>query len=122
MMAFGFMEMLIVLLTSGGGGNDLLDYMPLDAYWKMKGVEVTVERMTAELTTEKPANLDQLVADLGARDYATREEATRKLRALGPAALPALKGAAQSEDPEVRTRAEKLIEAALAAAGRQAKA
>jgi len=115
-MAFGFMEMLLVLLA-GGGGNDLLDYLPTDAYWKAKGVEITVERMTAELVTGEPADAEALVRHLGADDFAVREAATVKLRQLGPAAVPALKRAAESDDPEVKMRARKLLQAAQAAGG-----
>ncbi len=120
-MAFGFMELLMVLLTSGGGGNDLLDYMPSEAYWKAKGVEMTAERMAAELATAPPADLSKLVRDLGAADFALREAAMRKLRAAGPAAVPALERAAESEDPEVKMRARQLLQRAVAAGG-QAKA
>ena len=55
-MAMGFMGMLMMLLTSGGG-NDLLDYLPTDAYWKAKGVEITVEAMAAELKGAEPADV-----------------------------------------------------------------
>jgi len=115
-MASGFMTLLLVLLA-GGGGNDLLDYLPTEAYWKAKGVEITVERMTAELVTGEPANAEALVRQLGADDFAVREAATVKLRQLGPAAVPALKRAAESDDPEVKIRARKLLQAAQAAGG-----
>jgi hypothetical protein len=47
----------------------------------------------------------ELVTDLGNTDYPVREKATRALKALGPAALPALRRAAQSDDAEVKHRA-----------------
>ncbi|HVJ81046.1 MAG TPA: hypothetical protein VNC50_08255 [Planctomycetia bacterium] len=50
-----------------------------------------------------------LVARLGADDYRTREEAHRKLSAMGAAAAPALKEAAKSADVEKRLRAEALL-------------
>ncbi|MBM4042200.1 MAG: HEAT repeat domain-containing protein [Planctomycetes bacterium] len=109
-MGFGMMEMLMLLLSGGGWGNDLLDYLPTSAYWRAKGVEVSVERMTAELAVAEPADLAQLIRDLGADRHATREAASAKLRALGPVAIPALKKAAESDDPEVRTRAKELLE------------
>jgi HEAT repeat protein len=46
-----------------------------------------------------------LVSDLGHADYAVREKATRQLKALGPAALPALRRAATARDAEVKRRA-----------------
>lgn len=120
-MGFGMMELLMLLLSGGGWGNDLLDYLPTAAYWKAKGVEVSVQRMTAELSVAEPADLAALIRDLGAEKHETREAATAKLRAIGPVAIPALKKAADSDDPEVRTRARELLEA-LAATGAQANA
>jgi len=119
-MAVGWME-LLVLLLSGGGGGDLLDYLPTDAYWRAKGVTVSVERMVNELAADAPADVAKLVGDLGAEDFKTREAAMQKLRALGPAAAPALQRAAENDDPEVRTRAQELLKAA-AGGGAQAKA
>ena len=107
-MMHSFLGVLMAVLM-GGGGNDLLDYLPTDAYWKAKGVTVTVERLTGELATAEPADVPALIRDLGAKDFQAREAATRKLAALGPAAAPALKEAAESDDPEVRTRARNLL-------------
>ncbi|HUT37579.1 MAG TPA: hypothetical protein VNE39_29130 [Planctomycetota bacterium] len=108
-MGFGMMELLMLLLSGGGWGNDLMDYLPTSAYWKAKGVEVSAERMTAELAVAEPADLAQLIRDLGAQKHETREAASAKLRAIGPVAIPALKKAAESDDPEVRTRARELL-------------
>ncbi len=108
-MGFGMMELLMLLLSGGGWGNDLLDYLPTSAYWKARGVEITVERMTAELAVAEPADLAQLIRDLGAEKHEVREAASAKLRALGPVAIPALKKAAEADDPEVRTRARELL-------------
>ena len=58
---------------------------------------------------EEPT-IEDLVARLGDSSYSTREQASRALAGRGPAALPALRGALQSEDPEVRRRAEALID------------
>jgi len=109
-MGFGMMELLMLLLSGGGWGNDLLDYLPTSAYWKAKGVTVSVERMTAELAVAEPADLAQLIRDLGDEKHETREAASAKLRALGPVAIPALKKAAEADDPEVRARARELME------------
>lgn len=113
---FGMMELLLMLLSGGGWGNDLLDYLPTNAYWRAKGVPVSVERMVPELTVGEPADLAPLIRDLGAQTYETREAATAKLRAAGPAAGPALKNAAESDDPEVRTRAREILEGLSAGA------
>jgi hypothetical protein len=47
----------------------------------------------------------QLVAQLGSEDYREREAAVRALTQAGPHAIPALREAAKSDDPEVRQRA-----------------
>jgi hypothetical protein len=58
----------------------------------------------------KPADrIAQLVGQLGAEDFQTREQASEELRKLGRSALPALKEAAKSEDPEVQQRAQAII-------------
>ena len=50
-----------------------------------------------------------LIEKLGDGDPAVREEATKKLQEMGKAVLPSLAAAAQSDDPEVRSRARGLI-------------
>ena len=116
MAGFGMIEALILVLTMGGGGNDLLDYLDTRAYWKLKGIEVTVENMTRELAEVQSREVARLIRNLGADDFKTREEATRKLRSIGAPALPALRQAAQSDDPEVRTRARDILKTVSAAA------
>src|SRR5439155_10098494 len=50
-----------------------------------------------------------LIDQLGADEYAKREAAARRLRAIGKAALPALTEATKSDDAEVASRAESLV-------------
>jgi colicin import membrane protein len=53
-----------------------------------------------------------LIADLGADDFQTRENAEKGLNALGPAVLPLVKETAGSTgDAEVRTRCEHVVKA-----------
>ncbi len=52
---------------------------------------------------------EALVAGLGAETFAAREAAARALDALGAAALPALRRAAEGDDPEVSRRARDLV-------------
>ena len=100
----GLMSILMLLL-SRGGGNDLLDYMPADAYWRIKGVTVTVERMVAELATAEPGD--------GAQAKAVRR--LMALRALGELkeaeALPALRPLLESKDLFVADYARQAIAA-----------
>ncbi|MFP4057107.1 MAG: hypothetical protein ACLF0G_09590 [Candidatus Brocadiia bacterium] len=62
---------------------------------------------------EKPVPLDRvvegLVRDLGAESYQAREQATEALRRIGRPAQKALEKAAESDDPEVRYRARKVL-------------
>lgn len=57
------------------------------------------------------ARVARLVRQLGDRAYERREAAQRELVAIGRPALPALREAAQSQDPEVASRAAEAIEA-----------
>jgi len=62
---------------------------------------------TGEATEEE---LRRLIGELDARKFAAREAATRRLRELGPKALPALRDAlARTPTPEVRKRIEELL-------------
>jgi sRNA-binding protein len=53
-----------------------------------------------------------LVKQLGDADPSVRETATKKLKEIGRPALPALREAARSDDPEVKARATKLVDSA----------
>jgi hypothetical protein len=50
------------------------------------------------------------VRELGNARFEVREKASKRLAEIGEPALPALREAAKSEDPEVRARAQRLIE------------
>lgn len=55
-----------------------------------------------------PAGADEIadrIADFGSEDYAVRERAVKRLVEFGQAAVPALKEALGSEDPEVQSKA-----------------
>ena len=55
--------------------------------------------------------LDRWTRDLGADDPDVREQAQKNLQEAGAAAVPALKRALESSDPEVKIRAGRLIQA-----------
>jgi hypothetical protein len=110
---FGFDFLVVLLVLFGGnghGGRDLLDLMPTDAYWQAKHVAVTVGQLEADAgPTVPPEHLDLLIHDLQAPEFKTRDAAKRKIYAMGPAALPTLKGEEASNDPEVKTVATELV-------------
>lgn len=58
----------------------------------------------------EPNPVDRLIARLGSEDPAERDAASKSLDAVGEPALPALHKAARNPDPEVRRRAQMLIE------------
>lgn len=55
-------------------------------------------------------NIKQLIAQLGARDFKVRKAAEGKLRAVGTPATAAIEAATQHEDPEISSRAKKLLQ------------
>src|SRR5215212_7690125 len=60
-------------------------------------------------TAPAPKEIDGLIAQLGHDDFKIREEASSRLAKIGKPALPSLKQAMSSADPEVQSRAEMLI-------------
>lgn len=105
---YSYLTLILCLLT--GGGNDLLDYLPTEAYWNEKGIAISAQAMIAELAEQPDQEIKPLIADLGSPDAATRDEASNQIREKGgPSALSALAEAAESPDAEVRKRARGLI-------------
>jgi hypothetical protein len=78
--------------------------------------------LAAAVLAEDPADVDGLISKLGDRDYAVREEATKKLVEMGEKAIPALEKALQSEDLEVRVRAGQALRAIRGNGAEEAKA
>lgn len=68
---------------------------------------MVAQRLSAD---ESLPGLDALVADLGHDDFDRREAATRALITLGDKALPAVKTAFESPDPEVTARGYRIVE------------
>ncbi|MDB5303437.1 MAG: hypothetical protein JWM97_986 [Phycisphaerales bacterium] len=108
-MAMGFSSVLgLLLMLLGGGVNDLAGVLSTDAYWKAKGVTVSVDQLIHELDPVKPADVSKLIDGLDADDPKVRDAAAAQIAALGPAALPALEEAAKNSAPEVAARAKAL--------------
>jgi hypothetical protein len=85
----------------------------------MLGATLVLLLVAAQTPGKEPfEDVAALVAQLGAARYADREAAAESLERIGRRALEALRGARDSRDPEVRTRAWSLaqkIESALLA-------
>jgi len=99
-------SLLFALLS--GGANDLLDFVSTDAYWKAKGVTVSVEQLTNELKSPVGADVTELIKTLGSGSYPQREEAAKKIIAVGAPALPSLEKAADDPDAEIANRVRNL--------------
>ena len=100
--------MLLVMLI-GGGVRDLASCLPTDAYWKSKGVTVSIDQLSRELAPVKLADLSKLIDQLDSNDARERDAAASKIEALGTEAVAALKEATDSGSPEVAARARSLI-------------
>src|SRR5438128_3756435 len=58
-----------------------------------------------------PGVINKLIQQMGNPDFAERQAATKRLEGIGKPALPALREAAKnSEDAEIRRRAQRLVE------------
>lgn len=82
---------------------------------KQKAEKLIDEYLAAELTPPAPsaedqARIDGLIKELSAKDFAAREAASAGLVKIGRPALPALRKAAESKDPEVAWRSKAAIE------------
>jgi hypothetical protein len=65
---------------------------------------------SATPTTQPSAEISALIRQLGADDFHDRRDASQKLKQLGKAAIPALKEARNSKDPEIQARADELLQ------------
>jgi len=72
--------------------------------------EYLAQQAPAPPPEDLKARIAKLVKELGADDWAARENASKELLKIGKPALPALKEAAQSKDAEVAARAKDAIE------------
>jgi hypothetical protein len=91
------------------GGNDLLDMVETEDYWKSRHVEMSVDAMLSEFDSKPAGDLSDLIKQLGADEFRVREAATKAIRAAGPGAIEQLRKAAGGAEPEVAERAAALI-------------
>ena len=97
----------LVLLTMmiGPGGNELLDYVPTQPYWKLKAATPTIESLIKELQNPDPADTSK----------PTSVRRLMAIRTLGemhnPSALPLLQSLLQSKEPFVADYAKRALAA-----------
>jgi WD40 repeat protein len=83
------------------------------AVWRLAGVPgLSVRFVRARLgPVRAPGNIADLLRDLDSGEFAVRDGAARELKALGEAAVPALRRAlGRGPSPEVRRQVERLLE------------
>ena len=68
------------------------------------------DREVAKKAAPAGSEIRPLIDQLGSERFMDRERAAHELAKLGKSAWPALKEAAKSPDPEVRRRAQQLVE------------
>ncbi len=99
----------LTLMLGGNAGNELLDYIPSDAYWQSKGVELNADAIMAELNATADAER------AGGGNQVKQLMAIRTLGELHAAeAVQTLKSLATSDQPFVgdyATRAVATIQA-----------
>lgn len=108
--------LLLLVMVLSGGVRDLASCLSTDAYWKAKGVTVSIESLAHDLEAVKAADVSALIKEMDADDAKDRDAATERIASVGLAALPALEEAAKNGSPEVSARAKVLLERIRAAA------
>lgn len=86
-----------ITVTYMGSGNTV--------YYKEKGVAV----VRKELSADEQNEIKRLIKQLGASRHSQREEAQKKLMEMKSKAASQLEEAAESQDPEIRERAKKIL-------------
>jgi HEAT repeat protein len=69
----------------------------------------TASQVVDTITKNLAPSIETLVKNLGAEKHLTREDAYKQLKKIGWPALPAIRKALESKDPEVSSRVKKLI-------------
>lgn len=109
-MAGGMSIVSLLFALLSGGANDLLDFVSTDAYWKAKGVTVSVEQLIEDSKTPQGVDVAAQIKLLGSTNYAEREGASKKIMSVGPAALASLEKAVDDPDAEVANRVRGLMQ------------
>lgn len=98
----------LLLFILGGGGADLLDYVPTDVFWRDQNVAMTVDNMALALKTDSVADASDAISNLGAADPQTRLAAVDKIMKLGPGVIRQLRESESNPSAEIAQRAHAL--------------
>jgi hypothetical protein len=102
--------LLMMLVFSSAGGNELLDYVPTDAYWQVKGLEPTTQALLDRVgDPDRAADVRDVIQDLRSQDEAVRAAAHKRLVAAGPAVIPKLKALLDGADAELAARVRAIV-------------
>ncbi len=124
MIALVLTASLLAVAASDAGAEDGSEAPPYNPYAKVlaeANIEPTLTGVTeylqslvpsADELAERDARVGALIAQLGASNFAQREEAMRKLAAMPDLPHDKLQAAAASDDPEIRWRSEAVIKMA----------
>ncbi len=100
---------MLVLLALSGGQNELLNYVPTDAYWQSKGITPTAQVLMDQLKTQQVADISALIRDLSSDTAKVRDEAKKKIMAMGRGVLPQVRPLTESSDAEVADSARQIV-------------
>ncbi|HUY88623.1 MAG TPA: hypothetical protein VMV10_07810 [Pirellulales bacterium] len=103
---FGAKELIVVCRLPADAIEERLPLVTYPAALKTVRTALVVLR---NVDPQLKDDVNRLVTNLGAADYAEREAAEKRLLELGRLAVPALKAALKSPDVEVQFRAERLL-------------
>ena len=105
----GMFELIMMLALPMGGGNDLLDFVPTDEFWRSQGVYVSGRAMISELRVVSADDISPLIAQLSSAEFDAREKASREILRRGPAVVPQLERAAETGGGETALRARSMV-------------
>ena len=107
-----FISPFILLALLFGGEDSLSGYVNPEQYWESRGIAYDVDTLSGLLGEPKVVDenvMQKYITQLAADVYGEREAASQALAEIGLPAKTQLMGAAQSRDPEVARRAQKLL-------------
>lgn len=113
MMMVPFSLMLILATLGGAGGNELVDYLDTQSYWRVVDrANIADDALIALIAPPARGAGDAapLIEQLDAPDFRDRERAEQALVQMGRDAMDALRKARADPRPEVSSRAESILQ------------